>query len=434
MVAFYRRHHCRMARIHLLTGCAVTLGRFCGVSAEFGAMGERFMPVTVDGVPRTEAWARYAAACEARRPIEVRDELWITAHMEDMEVVRAKGLDVAFYRACERNERDPMWRLLRQHMEMTMDARLIDHSALEGAIAGEAAMAQGMGLAIRRIVKAGWALLGRYARETAVAIALPARETRREWISYRKAGLVLLVTTVSSWSAAKVFRRGVRAKLRGRTVNHGDAWPLLAEVLGEKVAEVDPLVVAFYANPALFEVKASLELRTIPAKLWSWVLTRLVGQGLYETSEREFDARFRVFRRDDGSMHFVRELYCREQLRVFDSDFVVRKEGAAPVPTLYEVFPDHSIEVEMEVSPMPSGGLKIRGRNVYLRKVRLPRLPIKVEFRSTVLRDAPTGTETLAIDGHLLMQPDTRLGRFLMHTLLRRPEHLGCIHYRANRR
>jgi hypothetical protein len=29
------------------------------------------------------------------------------------------------------------------------------------------------------------------------------------------------------------------------------------------------------------------------------------------------------------------------------------------------------------------------------------------------------------------MQPDTRLGRFFLRGLLRRPEQLACIHYRV---
>jgi len=50
-------------------------------------------------------------------------------------------------------------------------------------------------------------------------------------------------------------------------------------------------------------------------------------------------------------MHFLRELYMGETLRVFDSDFVVKTVNG--LPTLFEVFVDKHIEVEMSVTPLP---------------------------------------------------------------------------------
>src|SRR5947208_17080071 len=46
LLEFYLLFPCRMARLHLLASCAVTLGRLCGYSREFDEMGEHFMPVT----------------------------------------------------------------------------------------------------------------------------------------------------------------------------------------------------------------------------------------------------------------------------------------------------------------------------------------------------------------------------------------------------
>jgi len=59
-------------------------------------MGEEFMLIGEDDRPRTSAWQKYVEACEAGRPWQVRDELWIAAHMEDMERVRRSGLEERF--------------------------------------------------------------------------------------------------------------------------------------------------------------------------------------------------------------------------------------------------------------------------------------------------------------------------------------------------
>ena len=111
--AFYGSCHSRMARIHLLTAAAVVLGRFCGFSATFDAIGAALMPVTDSGAPRTPAWSRYRAACDARKPRHLREELWIAAHVEDMEHVRAAGLDRAFYAEADVHPGNPTWRPLK---------------------------------------------------------------------------------------------------------------------------------------------------------------------------------------------------------------------------------------------------------------------------------------------------------------------------------
>ncbi len=423
LVAFYRRNPCRMARIHLLTASAVTLGRFCGFSASFDAIGAALMPVDEDGRARTAAWRAYEEACESRRPWVMRDELWMIAHVEDMEAVQREGLDRAFYRESDSRSDDPTWHLLRQHMEMTLGARLLDRSALQGAVPYETAMAQGMATAISRIVRGGSRLVHRYAYEAARALVLPCREPPRGLPSYRRNALWLALHSCTAWTASAVYRRGIRLRDRG-LVAEDDAWPLLSEVLGSRVNEVNPAIVRFYENPSRFAVRARLELKTLPARLWSCAATLLIGQGLYETPDGEIDARFRIYRRGDGSMHFVRELYLTEKLRVFDSDFVVRRTRSGP--RLFEVFVDHGIEVEMAVEPLPDGGLVIRGERVRVRGLPLPTFGLVVEFRSRVEKE-----ERVAIDGALLMRPRSRIGRFVALTLLRRPEELAAIRYKV---
>jgi len=124
----------------------------------------------------------------------------------------------------------------------------------------------------------------------------------------------------------------------------------------------------------------------------------------------------------------VRELYPSGSLRVFDSDFVIRK-AATGQPALFEVFVEDRIDVEMVVSAIPQGGLSIKGTRIFYRGIRVPDLGLELEFQSHV-RDRGEG-ETLEIEGHLRMRPKSRLGRAIVFGLLRRPEELGCIRYTA---
>src|SRR5688572_6363784 len=79
LLRFYGRHPCRMAQVHLLSASSVVVGRLCGFSHSFNALGAAVMPVDDDGRPRSAAWADYQAACVAGRSWTVRDELWLEA-------------------------------------------------------------------------------------------------------------------------------------------------------------------------------------------------------------------------------------------------------------------------------------------------------------------------------------------------------------------
>jgi hypothetical protein len=424
---YYERRPCRMARIHLLTASAVTLGRFAGYSATFNAIGEELQPIDRHGSPRGELWARYDDACIARLPWEVRDERWIEAHMADTARARDQGLIAAFATEAGAHVGDPTWHLLERHMDMTLGARLIDREAIVGHVPVETAIAHGIATTLGRMVRAGFGLLGRYAAETARALLFVSARSSPLVASYRSTAVTLLVTSVTSWSAWRIYRRGTRSLLRGRLAK-GDTWPLLSSVLGPRVLEVHPLIVRFYSNPSAFAVTARLELKTWPARALSFLATLLIGQGLYEAGAGSFPARFRVFARNDGSMHFVRELYPHGRLRVFDSDFVVRTTSGEP--TFFEVFVEDRIEVEMQVAPLPGGGLSIKGVRIFYRGIRVPSVGLEVEFQSRA-RSSEDGVPTLDIEGHLRMRPQSRFGRLVLFGLLRRPEELGCIRYTA---
>jgi hypothetical protein len=202
-------------------------------------------------------------------------------------------------------------------------------------------------------------------------------------------------------------------------------WSWLETLLGDAAGQVHPLIVQFYRNPGRFTALASLDIRTAPLMAYSWLAAILLGQGLYEGGTAEIPARLRVFRRDDGSMHFVREIYCGGSLRVFDSDFVLRR--VAGRQSLVEVFGDIGVEVVLDAELRPPGGVAIVGRDIYWRGIRLPRTALRVEFASRVCADSDG--EFIEIVGRLSMEPQTAIGRFFMHTLLRRPRELGSIRY-----
>jgi hypothetical protein len=204
----------------------------------------------------------------------------------------------------------------------------------------------------------------------------------------------LLRSLAGSYGALAVYRRGRRLEERGRR-SGSQQRSLLPAVLGDDLEGVHPLVQRFYANPGLFAVRARLQLHSLPLMFYSRCAALLVGQGLYEASDSDIPARLETYRRDDGSMHFVRELYCRDRLRVFDSDFVVR--SIAGRPTLVEVFVDLSVDVVLAVTVLDDGGLSVSGQDIYWRGVRLPRTGLHVDFVSEVHDDRPGASRSPGI-------------------------------------
>lgn len=424
LIQLYELYPCRMARLHILTSCAVTLGRLCGYSKEFDEMGELFMPVTPEGAPRTPEWAAYIQACEYGRPLEICDEQWIAAHMKDMTEIQNAGLDQTFYAAAARHSRDPMWNMVARHMEVTLGSRLMDSVALAGNVALETAIAHSLLIGVKRLFSKGRDLLRYFAKETARAIVLPVREPARVLRSYRSTALTLIKSSVLAWAAYRIYQRGVKARDRGS--ERSDAhWPLLEQGLGSRVHDVHPLIVQFYGNPARFSADVSVRFSTLPARLGSIAATLILGQGLYEAGQEKIDSRFRAFRRQDGSLHFVREFYCAGRLRCFDSDFAIRDMNGSP--RLFEIFSDLNLAVLMKMEPLQDRGLLIRGEHIFYRGVRLPSLGLQVEFCSRVVEK--TERPEIHIEGRLLMRPGSAVGGFLVRQLLRRPEELGSIRY-----
>lgn len=419
--AFYEQYYCRMTRLHLLASCAVTLGRFAGFSKTFDEMGEHFMPLNRANQPRTAEWRAFVEACGKRLPMEVREELWLAAHFKDLQAVRENGLYARFELESAQNKKEPIWQLLKQHMDVSLGVRLMDNSAISGVLPYETAIADSLVLTVKKLATAASKLVFLYARESARAILNFSEPTPKNLFSYRRTAVEMTRYFLLSLTVSKIFRQGVRNRERGR-VAANESWSLLEMAMGAEVEKIDPLIREFYANPSRFDVTATLKLETLPARFWSRFLTFLFGQGLYETDLEEIPSRFRIFERKDGSMHFVRELYCNGKYRIFDSDFVVRNGK------LYEVFTDMRASVELQVEAIENGGLLIQSRNFLFHGRRMPSIGLTVEFKSRV------ENETLRIDGQLLMKPKTKAGTFFAHKMLRRPKNLGSIHYVARRK
>jgi hypothetical protein len=425
LLDFYGRHPCRISRIHLLTASSVVIGRFCGFSDSFNALGEAIMPVADNGLARSSAWEDYQKACVSGSSWTLRDELWLEAHAQDWKALHQAGLVAAFLADRARHADDPAWQLLERHTQMTVGTRQLDHLALTGMLPYETALSFSIGLALRQAAGSGWPVVRRYFVETMRALCSPARETRRALPSYRRTALTVLRSFVIAWGAWKVYRRGLRIKNRGVCCSEVD-WPLLETLLGDTVQQVHPLIVQFYRNPGRFAASAALEIHTVPLMMYSRLAALLLGQGLFEDQASVIPARLRVFRRDDGSMHFVRELYCGSALRVFDSDFVLRT--TAGKPEFREVFVDIGVQVVLEVEHRPYGGVAVVGKDIYWHGIRLPRTALRIEFASRVCRDTHD-REFVEVVGRLSMEPRTAFGRFVIYKICRRPRNLGSITY-----
>lgn len=201
-----------------------------------------------------------------------------------------------------------------------------------------------------------------------------------------------------------------------------DQWNLLEKVLGERLSEVHPRIVAFFSNPANLHVKSTIELHTLPAKFWARVVTFVLAQGLYESHLQGIPTRFFVSKRADGAMRFVREFDCDTARRVFDSDFVVRDVDGTQ--KFFEVFKELGIDVEMDFEPLEDGGIVNKCKKFSWNGWRIPMFGLQCEFQGRVEKN-----KQLHFTGYLRMNPKTRFGKFLAHTVLRRPKLLACLHY-----
>ena len=423
---FYGENHCRMTRLHLLAAAAIALGRFCGVSKVFDEIGESLMPIDAHDKPRNEDWKNYVEACRKNMPPEICEELWLTAHFKDIETVQQNGLEIKFAAEAERYRNEPIWQYLKQHLEVTLGVRMMDQSAVAGLISHETAITESIFQTVVKLSTACRRLVGLYAKESARAVFDFSGKPQENILTYRRTAFELARYFFLSFGVSKVLRQGVRSRERGRVATE-ENWNLLELTLGEKIDQINPLIREFYANPSRFDVTATLKLETLPARFWAHSLTLLLGQGLYERDLHEIPARFRIYRRKDGSMHFVRELYCDGKYRVFDADFVVRKN------TLYEVFVDLKVAIEMHVEPFNGDGLSIKNRRVLFHGIALPNVGLTVDFQSRVEKDFQ-GKEILKVDGLLTMNPQTKLGAFLAYKILRRPKNLGSIHYTSRKK
>ena len=92
------------------------------------------MPLTHENLPRTVEWQNFIEACEEKLPIEVREELWLAAHFKDLKNVRESGLYAKFEHEAEQQKNDPVWQLLKQHMDVALGVRLMDNSAISGIL------------------------------------------------------------------------------------------------------------------------------------------------------------------------------------------------------------------------------------------------------------------------------------------------------------
>ena len=265
LLNFYRRYPCHLAELHLLATCAVALGRFRGFSPEFDEMGEEFMLTGEDGRPRTNAWQKYVEACEAGRPWQVRDELWIAAHMEDMERVRRSGLEERFRVQAAVHSNDPTWQAINQHVEATLGTRLMDRIALDGTVAYETAFAHSLSATFLRLCTVSWHMVRRYWGEGLRAIVTPSGKSAEGIVSYRRLAFHAARYSFTAWNASRVYRRGMRERDRGRRTSE-DGWPLLADVLGPRISDVHPLIVRFYQNPANFQVRVKVDSPHITGK------------------------------------------------------------------------------------------------------------------------------------------------------------------------
>jgi len=389
LVDFHGPRPSGMGRLHIAASCAVALAELSRGSRAFDAIGDMVMP-DLDREP----WQRYVAGADL--PDAVRDELWLEAHLGDVEAVARSGLLRAL-------EAEGTTHRARRHVAIVLAERPLDRAAIDGECAVETAASA---VVLERLPSLLWLFVVYGAR--AIGRGIWGGRVRGSRLSEREVLGMLLRNLAGLPAWIGVVMRGVSSRDRG-ALRANDRWDLIARALGPAAASVQPAVLRFYANPSSDDVRALLRFDSAGARILCGLATRIFGQGLVESAPSR--VRFRAYSRPHATrgyrgtrgMHFVRELCAGEHRRVFDSEFLLR-DGR-----LYEAFSFPRVEVELSPSVSPSGGLVLESRRVTWRGLPLPTLGFRVRF------EASLGAAGLEVVG----------------TLSRRARSLGEIAYRV---
>ena len=123
-------------------------------------------------------------------------------------------------------------------------------------------------------------------------------------------------------------------------------------------------------------------------------------------------------------MHFVREFWCEDSVRVFDSNFVVREVDGAP--TLLEVFEEVGVAAQMQTEVLDDGGISMTIVGLFIRGIRVGVGPWLVRFETR-----PTAEGSLSVQGILRLETRSWLSRTWWHGVLGLPSLVGEIRYLA---
>ncbi|NCG18738.1 MAG: hypothetical protein GWP91_06975 [Rhodobacterales bacterium] len=424
LVAFYQRYPCEAVSLHLLGASATVLGEFWQVSEPFARIGDTMCPVDGDGQPKTDEWRAYVHSCEAGQPVQIRTERWLDAHIEDLAAVEEAGWDRQFQAEADANADDATYQRLRDHMAASLGARHEDSLARRGDWAGETAFATGLIRAVRHLLNDGTGLLAMYFGRAARSVLAP-KSRPSDQITDRQVVSTLVSSLIGAFSSAGLVRRGLRLRARGRIAN-ADQWPLLESVLGDRALEVHPTLRRFYNNPSSWDARAAFSCPNVLVRIILSVVQRLTGQGLSESREgNTWPARFHVFSREDGTMHFVREIDCDDQLRVFDSDFAPG-QTVDGTPAVVETFPELGVRVPLVPRLLHNGDLVLGANQVVWRGIALPAW-VRVAFQGHVV-----GERSLTFSGTANLRIETWGGWAASWVGV--PVRLGTLTYQAKRR
>ncbi|TVQ94932.1 MAG: hypothetical protein EA397_00315 [Deltaproteobacteria bacterium] len=425
--AFYLRYPCRMATLHRLASTAIAIARFAALSECYDEIGEGLMPVTREGRPKGPHWESYTRAFEQALPADVREERWLIAQFHDMEQVKAEGWVERFYEEQEAHPNDPTWALLRHHMDVSLGTRLQDGEALAGQVALETAITSSLRELVGRRLWQTLRLVAGYSAASARAMILGGPRVQPHLPSDRGLVWQLVVSTAQAARITRVVRAGIRHSNRG-IERLDQAWsllPSLERALGSQVHDLHPSIAQLFSAMHTFRMVVSVHLTNRLTGWLAWGATLLVGQGMYEQHLDSVPARFRLFKRPDDSLNFVREFWCDEAVRVFDSDFVVREVDGHP--TLLEVFRELGVAAQMRTEVLEDGGLSMTIVRLFVRG-----FPVGIGSFFVRFETRPAGERDIVVTGVLELRPKGTLGRGFWHSLLRLPQHLGAIRYEAS--
>lgn len=317
--AFYAKYPAPHAGVHLYSANMLSMnGAYASPMAN--TLANAIMPVDNTGKPKNAAWQAYADACDSRQATgspsaQVVERLWWKAHMADFMIIDTPGFQKLLGDFWRQEAQDPALKPLGTYARAMITGRA-NFERDRKTTSEDRAFVTFIRHFTTTIVKDGAFPFWRQDLEEAAG-----------WLKNRNApelddrGLptdaTLFARAAKGLGEMTGLRHTIARGLKQMVTRTGDRTPVdsmvdLAKVLTPaQLAQVDPRVLAFYKNPARFDVHAGTEVQDglLSQLVMGTIAPRLAGMSKLPDRVEGFEnypLESEIYQDDQGGTHWDR--------------------------------------------------------------------------------------------------------------------------------